>query len=55
MKTLKEIRKLGLSIIGLSIFASVIYSNNCEAQVATITVNNINTNVMTNAITKYYS
>jgi alpha-L-arabinofuranosidase len=43
----KEIKKVALGIIGLSLYASIISSNNCAAQVATITVNT-NINVMTN-------
>jgi len=41
-------RKIHSWLIGIVLAASIIYSNNCGAQIATIAVNSINTNVMTN-------
>ena len=46
MKT--GIRKTYSSLIGFGVFTAILFANNCYAQVATITVNNVKTNVMTN-------
>lgn len=45
-----QIRRIFTGIMRLGVFTAIFYSNFCNAQVATITVNNINTNVMTNTI-----
>ncbi len=42
------IRKLHPSIIGLGLIVVMLYPLNCKSQVATITINNVNSNVMTN-------
>ena len=46
MKT--GIRKTYSSLIGFGVCTAILFANNCYAQVATITVNNVKTNVMTN-------
>ncbi|MBK6574279.1 MAG: T9SS type A sorting domain-containing protein [Saprospiraceae bacterium] len=48
MKIGKEIRKIFSGVIAFAVFISTFATNICNAQVATITVNNVNTNVMTN-------
>lgn len=48
MKIRTEIRKIYSGVITLAVFTSTFITNICNAQVATITVNNVNTNVMTN-------
>ena len=42
------IKKTHTGVIGLGVFTATFFTNNCNAQVATITVNNINTHVMGN-------
>ncbi len=48
MKSRTEIRKIYSCVISLAVFTSTFITNICNAQVATITVNNVNTKVMTN-------
>jgi alpha-L-arabinofuranosidase len=42
------LKKIYLFVIGLGVFTTTFFTDICNAQVATITVNNVNTNVMTN-------
>lgn len=48
MKTIAITKKINSTTIGISLFAAILFSITCKAQVASITINNVNANVMTN-------
>jgi len=48
MKIKTGIKKKYSCVIGFGVFTAIFFTNNCNAQVATITVNDVNTNIMTN-------
>ena len=48
MEIRTKIRKIYSNLNTLAVFTTTLFANICNAQVATITVNNVNTNVMTN-------